>query len=72
MSNLEVPTWDSLTQYQKNRILSTNFWRIVNSIPIIEVPNSVKWYHEEFDYYKNKAEAILENKKLISDANNKS
>ena len=40
----EAPQFNQLSDYQKSRLLTTNFWRIANGQTPIEVPKDYKPY----------------------------
>jgi hypothetical protein len=53
--------YDELTPYQKRCLVPTNFWRIVNEMPLIEVPreNTEYWTAWESGRMEARAKEIL-------------
>ena len=46
---IKYPVYFSLSDYHKKCLVATNYWRVVNGLPIIEVPPQYTSYHEYFD-----------------------
>lgn len=41
--------YNSLTQYHKKCLVATNYWRVMNGLEIIPVPEEYTFYHKRFD-----------------------
>jgi len=45
----KYPEYFALSDYHKKCLIATNYWRVMNGIPIIEVPALYTYYHKYFD-----------------------
>lgn len=41
--------YNSLTKYHKKCLVATNYWRVLNGLEIIPVPEEYTFYHKRFD-----------------------
>ena len=45
----QYPEYFALSNYHKKCLVATNYWRVINGKPIIEVPLQYAYYHKYFD-----------------------
>ena len=42
----QYPEYFALSNYHKKCLVATNYWRVINGKPIIEVPLQYAYYHK--------------------------
>jgi hypothetical protein len=47
--NDEFAHYKSLTNYHKKCLVATNYWRVMNGLEVIPVPQEYTYYHKRFD-----------------------
>lgn len=45
----QYPEYFALSNYHKKCLVATNYWRVINGKPIIEVPLQYAYYYKYFD-----------------------
>jgi hypothetical protein len=65
----KYPEYFALTEYQRKCLVATNYWRVLNGMTFIEVPEQDTHFHKYFDYrcfdlYKQKLKLQEKLKKL--------
>ena len=63
----EYAEYNALTEYQKNCLVPTNFWRIIEEKDLIKVPEANKKYWDRWHGDKNeeRAKKILEKRNKL-------
>lgn len=46
----KYPEYFALSDYHKKCLVATNYWRVMNGMPFIEVPEQDTHFHKYFDY----------------------
>lgn len=75
LEKAKYPQYFALSDYHKKCLIATNYWRVLNGMPIIEVPPQYTYYHKYFDNrcyelaknYQIKRDRILAQRKVTGE-----